>query len=230
MAVLSPAPGMPKAHRLIYRPPLLGRDYWILDNALPDPLAVRQRLLQRDDWVLGAPHRPEAWPGQRAQPALTADELAPLEAWARQQTGQKKLFAVSLPGKTGPQFNHNCVQLVGAGESGAKPHTDSRRLCKYAAVLYLNPDVPDHCGTALYRVRLPDGSLGGNTLPARFANLVEALDTRFVPPDLFVEDVAIDHRFNRMLVYKADLIHSATAYWGNTPETKRMSVVMFWMA
>jgi hypothetical protein len=31
-------------------------------------------------------------------------------------------------------------------------------------------------------------------------------------------------------MYKADLIHSATAYWGSTPETKRMTVVMFWMA
>lgn len=229
MNLRPPPPAAPKAHRLIYRPPVQGRDYWILDNALPEPLAVRQRLLSRQDWVLGAPHRPESWPGMRAQPALSPEELAPLEAWARQQTGQKKLFAVGA-GLQGSQFNHNCVQLVGAGESGPRPHTDSRKLCKYAAVLYLNPEVPDHCGTALYRVRLPDGSLGGNTLPARYTNLVEALDSRFVPPDLFVEDLAFDHRFNRLVMYKADLIHSATAYWGTTLESKRMTVVMFWMA
>lgn len=229
MNLRPPPPAAPKAHRLIYRPPVQGRDYWILDNALPDPLAVRQRLLSRQDWVLGAPHRPESWPGMRAQPALSPEELAPLEAWARQQTGQKKLFAVGA-GLQGSQFNHNCVQLVGAGESGPRPHTDSRQLCKYAAVLYLNPEVPDHCGTALYRVRLPDGSLGGNTLPARYTNLVEALDSRFVPPDLFVQDLAFDHRFNRLVMYKADLIHSATAYWGSTLESKRMTVVMFWMA
>lgn len=222
-------PGVPKTQRLIYRPPVEGRDFWILDNALPDPLAVRQRLLQRQDWALGAPHRPESWPGMRAQPALTPEELAPLEAWAREQTGQKRLFAVGA-GLGGSQFNHNCVQLVGAAESGPRPHTDSRRLCKYAAVLYLSPDAPAYTGTALYRVRQADGSLGGNTLPSRYANLVEALDCRFVPPDLFVEDLAFDNRFNRLVMYKADLIHSATAYCGSTMDDKRMTVVMFWMA
>jgi hypothetical protein len=227
---MSPPPSAPMAHRLIYRAPVLGRDYWVLDHALPDPLAVRARLLARTDWVQGAPLRPETWPGQRAQPALTADELAPLESWARQQTGQKKLWALGASQGQGQLLNHNCVQLVGATEGGVKPHTDSRRLCKYAAVLYLNPAVPDQCGTAFYRVRLQDGSLGGNTLPSRYSTLVEALDCRYVPGDLFVEDVAVEHRFNRLLVYRADLIHSATAYWGERQDSKRMTVVLFWMA
>jgi hypothetical protein len=220
----------PKAHRLLYRPPVQGRDWWLLDNALADPQAVRSRLLAREDWVQGAPYRAETWPGRRAQTALTPDELAPLEAWARQATGQKKLFSVGPAAGSGNQLNHNCVQVVSAHEGRVQPHTDSRRLCKYAAVLYLHPDVPDHCGTALYRVRLPDGSLGGNTLPSRYANLVEALATRFVPPNLFVEDLAFDHRFNRLVLYKADLIHSATAYWGSQLADSRMTVVMFWMA
>jgi len=224
-------PPAPKAHRLIYRPPTLGKDYWVLDDALADPMAVRKRLLAREDWVQGAPKRPESWPGRRAQPALTPEELNPIETWARAQTGQKRLYAVTAAAGTGNQLNHNCVQLVGAGDAGPRPHTDARRLCRFAAVLYLNPQVPDHCGTGFYRVRLPDGQLGGNTLPARFDNLVEALETRFVPPDLFVLDQAVDHRFNRLLVYRADLIHSATAYWGgDEPADQRMAVVLFWMS
>ncbi len=208
-----------------------GRDFWVLDNALPDPTAVRQRLLARTDWVEGAPRRPESWPGRRAQPALTPDELAPLEAWARACTGARRLFAPA--GLAGPdrQLNHNCVQLVGAHDASPRPHTDARRLCRYAGVLYLNPAVPDHCGTGFYRVRLPDGRLGGNTLPGRFDNLVEALDARFVPADLFVLDQAVDHRANRLLLYRADLIHSATAYWGGADlASQRMAVVLFWMA
>ena len=224
-------PPAPKVQRLVYRPPTLGRDYWVLDDALPDAMAVRERLLARGDWVEGAPKRPESWPGRRAQPALTAEELAPLETWARAQIGCKRLFALPAAAGMGNLLNHNCVQLVGAGEAGPRPHTDSRRLCRYAAVLYLNPDVPDHCGTGFYRVRLPDGQLGGNTLPGRFDNLVEALDTRFVPPGIFALDEAVDHRFNRLLVYRADLIHSATAYWGgDAPAGQRMAVVLFWMA
>ena len=48
---------------LPYRKPTEGRDYWLIDDALPDALAVRERALARDDWNLGYPHRPESWPG-----------------------------------------------------------------------------------------------------------------------------------------------------------------------
>ena len=96
--------------------------------------------------------------------------------------------------------------------------------------MYLNPDVPDDCGTSFYRQRLPNGQLGGNTVAGPHANLVEALGTRFVSPGSFVEDVRIDHRFNRLLLYQANLIHSATAYWGHELAEKRMTAVFFWMA
>jgi len=169
---LAPAPQL---NRLVYREPVLGRDYWVLDDALPDPMAVRERALARQDWVLGAPHRPESWPGMRLQPGLLDEELAPL-------------------------------------------------------VLYLSPGIPEHAGTSFFRVCHPDGQLGGNCVPSRFANLVEAFGTRFVPPGLFVPDVAVDARFNRLLVYRADLIHSASAYFGEAPQDRRMTAVFFWMA
>ena len=218
----------PQVHRLLYRAPVLGRDYWVLDDALAQPHALRERMLARTDWTQGAPHRPESWPGMRAQPALPADALTPIEDWVRAQTGRKRLFQASAAGNG--QLNHNCIQVVAAHEATARPHTDSRTLCRYAGVLYLSPDGPEHAGTTFYRVRLPDGTLGGNTIASRHANLVEALGTRFVPPDLFVPDVAVDHRFNRLLVYRADLIHSATAYFGDALAERRMAAVFFWMA
>lgn len=96
-------------------------------------------------------------------------------------------------------------------------------------MLYLNPGVPDDCGTSFYRQRLPNGQLGGNIASPPHANLVEALGTRFVPPNSFVEDLRIDHRFNRLLIYRANIIHSATAYWGFELAEKRMAAVFFWM-
>lgn len=219
-----PAPIRP----LPYRKPTTGRDYWIFDDVLPDPAAVRTRCLERDDWIEGYPHKPESWPGMRVIPGLTADELAIVEGKVLQATGAKRLWTENAPG--GASLDHNCIQVVGAGECGPRPHTDSRKLCRYAAVLYLNPDVPDDCGTSFYRQRLPGGGLGGNVVMPPHANLVEALGTRFVPPDSFVEDVAIPHRFNRLLLYHGNLIHSATRYWGDALEEKRMAAVFFWMA
>lgn len=102
-------------------------------------------------------------------------------------------------------------------------------MCRYAAVLYLTPDAPRDCGTSFYRQRMPNGQLGGNTVSGKHKNLVEALGTRFVPPDAFVEDVRVPNRFNRLLIYSAAMIHSATAYFGSALADERMTAVFFWM-
>jgi len=218
----------PMTRILPYRKPTLGRDYWVLDDILPNAMAVRERCLAKQEWALGFPHTGESWPGRRAIPALEPDELALVEERARAATGAKRLWVEAAPdGKT---LNHNCVQVVGAREAEARPHTDSRSLCRYAAVLYLLPDAPADCGTSFYRQRLPSGQFGGNTVTKPYDNLVDALGTRFVPPGSFVEDVRVPNRFNRLLVYSAALIHSATAYCGSTLDDGRMAVVLFWMA
>ena len=218
----------PAIKLLPYRKPTPGRDYWILDGALADADGLRARCLARTDWSQGYPYKPEAWPGMRALPALQAGELEPIEAWVCEVTGSKRLWVQSTP--DGGHLNHNCVQVVGEDESGPKPHTDSRTLCRYAAVLYLNPDAPAHCGTSFYRQRLPDGRLGGNSVMPPHVNLVDALGARFVAPGSFAEDVRIEHRFNRLLLYRANLIHSASNYCGQSLAGKRMTAVFFWMA
>jgi len=99
---------------LPYRKPSLGRDYWLLDDALPDPDEVRARLLARTDGYEGYPHKPESWPGMRAMPALEPAELAQLEEWVRKQTGASRLWVETAA--DGATLNHNCVQVVGYNE------------------------------------------------------------------------------------------------------------------
>ncbi|MGC4999996.1 DUF6445 family protein [Streptomyces sp. DT195] len=213
---------------LPYRKPTEGRDYWVLDDALPDAGAVRERCLAKEDWAKGYPYTSQTWPGLRAIPGLEPGELARVERLVKKATGAKELWVRRAPG--GGTLDHNCVQVVGEGESEPRPHTDSRALCRYAAVLYLNPAVPRSCGTSFYRQALPGGRLGGNVVQAPHNNLVDALGTRFVAPGAFEEDVRVPHRANRLLLYNANLVHSATAYTGRTLEEKRMTAVFFWMA
>ncbi|WP_035803367.1 DUF6445 family protein [Kitasatospora mediocidica] len=229
---MPPPPRRPQAlPTLPYRKPTRGRDYWVLDDVLADPDAVRSRCLAKDDWIEGYPHKPESWPGLRTMPGLEPDELARVERLVLKSTGERRIWPQTAPGGgTLGTLNHNCVQVVGEGECEPRPHTDSRALCRYAAVLYLNPQARKDCGTAFYRQSAPGGVLGGNLVTAPHHNLVEALGTRFVAPDAFTEDVNVPPKYNRLLLYKANLIHSATGYCGTTLEDKRMTAVFFWMA
>ena len=213
---------------LPYRRPTQGRDYWIIENALDNPDAVFQRCLTRNDWEYGFPTTGEAWPGMRARHALLPDEQMRLDEKVRACIGVRRLWVTET--EDGARLNHNYVQAVGAAEGAIRPHTDSRDLCRYAAVLYLNPAVPDRCGTSFFRQRLGPGRLGGNVVMPPHRNLVAALGNRFVPSDAFAEDVRVTHKANRLLVYQANLIHSASAYAGVDLESRRMTAVFFWMA
>ncbi len=223
-----PAAAQGRRPTLSYRKPQLGRDYWLRDDILPNAAEVARRCFDKADWELGAPHRPEPWPGMRSAAALTTEELAPVEAWVRQVTGAKRLWQQATPG--GSTLNHNYVQLVGGIESGPRPHTDSLKLCRYAAVIYLSPEPLPAAGTSFYRLRYPDGALGGNFCSPPHANLREALGVTSLPPQAWSEDVRVDNRFNRMLLYRANLVHSASGYFGCEHEDKRMTAVFFWMA
>lgn len=221
-------PPRPPVREIPYEEPEAGRNYWIIDDALPDPGALRRRCMASTEWILGFPFRKESWPGRRTMPALDAGELDHVEGLVREATGAARLWVETA--SDGATLNHNCAQAVGGTHAGPRPHTDSLHLCRYAAVLYLTPDAPADAGTSFYRQRMPDGRLGGNQVVPPHRNLVDALGTRFVPGDSFVEDVRVPNRFNRLLAYKASMIHSATAYFGSILADERLTAVFFWMA
>src|SRR4051812_14738071 len=131
---------------LPYRKPRLGRDYWVKDDVLPNAPEVAERCLAQTSWVRGLPWRDETWPGMRSPVALLPDELRPIENWVKKQIGAEELWQTTAP-ESG-SLSHNYAQLVGEADSGPRPHTDSRKLCRYAAVLYLTPHAPARAGTS----------------------------------------------------------------------------------
>ncbi len=218
-------PGVPTLAR---EPLETGVNRWVIDGVLADPHAVRARLLAQRHWNLGYPHRPETWPGMRLPEALLPDELAHVEARVRAAIGCDRLSVATAPG--GARLDCNVAQLVGARESGPRPHTDRRDLCRHAAVLYLHPAPPAGSGTSFYRLRYPNGALGGNACPPPHDNLVQALGVRRLPPAAWVEEARVENVFNRLLVYKAALVHSATGYFGEAPSDRRLTITFFWMS
>jgi len=222
-------PGPPLKDALPYRKPKPGRDYWVVDNILPNPEEVVERSLSKPDWMQGAPWKPEVWPGIRAPHGLLPGELSRVEDVILRETGAKTLYQDNLRGPLA--LSHNHVQIVGEKESVAKPHVDSLALCNFAGVIYLHPKPPKHTGTSFYRLRLAPGRLGGNLCPAGCTNLVQALGVRQVPANAWELDLELENVFNRLVVYRADLVHSATAYFGSeNNRSKRMTIVFFWKA
>lgn len=212
-----------------YRELVLGREYWILDNILKNPYEVAERCVAKAHWVLGYPWRSEAWPGMRAPDALTAAELERVENAVKLSLGARSLGSQRDP-HSGSSA-HNWVQLVAGNEGVARPHVDSARICNYAGVLYLHPYPPTpHAGTSFYRLRMSNGALGGNICPPQYESISEVPGLKQMTPDMWQEELEIPYVFNRLVLYRSDIVHSATGYFGTTYDqtSKRMAVVFFW--
>jgi hypothetical protein len=214
---------------LPYEKPTFGTHFWVADNILPNAAEIAERCLSRKDWQLGYPHAKEFWPGKRCVDALKPDELAVVEEWVKGQIGASTLEVKQAQG--GGRLSHNYVQMVGEQESGPRPHTDSRELCTHAAVIYLQPKTRGgEGGTTFYRLQLPDGSYGGNICPAPHNHLTTALGVQKLPLEAWAPDVEVPNVFNRILLYRAHLVHSASSYFGVEDREKRMTALFFWYA
>lgn len=220
-------PILPGAPTLHYEKLEHGKNYWVVDQVLPNAAAIAERCFLQQNWEYGAPYQPESWPGMRFHGALDQGELAGLENLVKSLIGKDQLWIEQVPG--GLRLDCNVAQLVGGKESSPHPHTDSRRLCRYACVIYLSPNPAPDSGTSFCRLRYPNGAIGGNMVTAPHANLVDALKVRSLPMQAWYEDLRIDNVFNRMILYKANIVHCATAYFGQELREKRLTTVFFWM-
>lgn len=217
--------------KLIYRDLVLGKDYWIEDGILNNPIEVAQRCIAKSTWILGSPWRPVPWPGMRAPDALTPTELQRIEACLHARFGVR-IRPHHPEAQDDAELGHNHIQIVGGDEGVARPHVDSARMCDYAGVLYLHPYPPTlHAGTSFYRFTRGDDQPGGNVCPPQYESLSQVPGMAGeMDPTMFQEILEVPYVFNRLLLYKADIIHSATAYFGWSRElaSKRMAAVFFW--
>lgn len=214
---------------LPYEKPELGLNYWIQDDFFPAKKAVdlANKCYNKKKWKLGSPYTKELWPGMRSKNALSKSDLQSVEDWAKSQVNKAKFWVAESDSVV---VDSNTAILVGADEGEARPHVDNRKLCRYGAVLYLSQNPPAHSGTSFYRLKYGNGAAGGNLVQAPYLNLVDALKTESLPKGAWYEDVAIENKFNRLILFKGNIAHSASGYFGNEKRTKRLAITFFWLA
>lgn len=159
--------------------------------------------------------------------ALNKVDLKLIEAWVINQVKAPSLWVAKSDKVV---VDNNTAILVGGDEGSAIPHVDNRKLCRYGAVLYLSQNPQVNSGTSFYRLKYNNNAAGGNLVEAPYLNLVDALNTSSLPATAWYEDLAIENKFNRLILFKGNIAHSASGYFGKDKREKRLAVTFFWMA
>jgi len=110
-------------------------------------------------------------------------------------------------------------------------HCDSQ---EYAAMIYLSPDAPLSTGTSTYRSKIT-GLMHSATRgdAAKFNTSIGELNSRNFNGNSFydrhnlelVDSVA--NVYNRLVIFNAQALHSATSYYGTTKENARLFHLFF---
>lgn len=147
------------------------------------------------------------WPGLRTQSHLTVDTKIAIQNLLFPHAGQVTNWHQE-DGLTGS------FQLTYASDR-SWIHTDNFNT--WAGVLYLTPNAPVSGGTALYRYKQNQATVKGQ------------LDEPYESQDMTKWEIVdnIGNKFNRLVLYRANLFHSSVDYFGNDKDTGRLFQVFF---
>lgn len=103
-------------------------------------------------------------------------------------------------------------------------HSDGQ---SFAAVLFLTPRAPVDCGLSLFRSR----EFGMRREPQDRPDLVHKMyGDRLLDRSAWEEVDRIGNVYNRLVIWDAKLVHSATGYFGHNLETGRLFQIFFFDA
>jgi len=184
---------------------------WIVDNFYEDPDTVREFALEQE-YVEGGFGR--GFIGRRTEQQFLFPDL-------------KERFEEIMGRKITAWESHEMngrFQIAWAGEPLVY-HCDSQ---KWGGMLYLTPDAPYQCGTTLYAHKQTRArTYYDEGWDAAWTNIPgdPHLDgTHFEPVDV------LGNVYNRLVIFDASAIHSASQYFGTVKENSRLWQMFFFDA
>jgi hypothetical protein len=200
-------------------------DSLIINNFLPYPKQVRAWALQQE--FLNAKEFTEKydkhtdWPGSRTDHVYDLDN----------EYGDNVLTAVAniitrMTGKQGVSIK-SYFQLTCETDGDSWVHQDND--IDYAAILYLNPNSDPAAGTKLYKCNDVDKWTSYMTDQEGYNKLktINSKEDTDLYEQLFTPIDSIGNVFNRLVIYKGDIYHKSSKYFGTTKEDGRLTQVFF---
>ena len=217
---------------------------WVQDDFYPDPEAIR-RLALAQPFFQYSPPLAEQVGVKRAQrsrgsPPWLATAL--LRYWGRPVAQPHPGFRYApesvrsaLEAAIGERIDAASWDSMGDGWNGAfhlqyapPPGTRSAVHHHYkpgdveprgwSGVVYLNPDAPASAGTTIWRDR-------------QTGMCVAAKGVRFTrDPDRFELALRISNRFNRLVLFRENVLHRSEPGFGSSPEDGRLTQTFFFLA
>lgn len=192
----------------------------IVDRFFKDPNAVRELALEQEFKYDSDGH----FSGQRT------DSLHITHNDFFKQVCDKVLHCLSVPfigyealahfHITGSEFgNEGWVHTDGGLTSGSR----------LAAIVYLNPQCEDlDNGTSIFKLKKINRTHENVDLMRKsFINSVDNEKIKNLHNQSFNETAKIGGVFNRMVAYDASQFHAGAGYFGNSPETSRLTLLVF---
>lgn len=177
----------------------------VLDNFYEDPMQVRELALQQTFTPDLRYHK-----GQRTAKKFIAE-------------GTKQIFESLLGTRitNWVQYEYNGIFQFCTAEDPLVYHSDVQN---YAGAIYLTPNAPVQTGTSFFRSKKYPDIRKCNTSNSMYDSVFENNyydKTRFELVD------TVGNVFNRLVLWDASLIHSATEYFGTNKDNSRLFHLFF---
>jgi len=137
--------------------------------------------------------------------------------------GTKQIFEQLLGKKIIAWEEHDCngVFQYCTAQDSLVIHSD---LQSYAAVIYLTPNAPPETGTSFYRSKKHTNVRSIHSNDSLYNDVYE---NDYYDRTRFDEIDTVGNVYNRLVIWNARMIHSASEYFGNSLENSRLFHIFF---